>query len=143
MRGFFNKILYCNIYSNDFDGIFIEESSNNIVEQCNISRHDDFGVQLGVSFGNRIIHCNLLENRIAVILFGSFFNIIFSNNFVDNEYDATFSDAGLNMWLRNYWDNWHIPIPKPIIGIWYWNPYGGFLLWLNFDLFPRLFPYEN
>lgn len=137
-----NRILKCEIYSNDFDGIILDETKGNIVESCNIAHHDDFGIQISSSIGNKIIHCNLSESWIGMFVCGSFFNSIFSNNFCNNKYHATFSNAGLNIWLRNYWDNWPILLPKPIFGIWYRNPYRFFLQWVNFDWMPRLRPYE-
>jgi len=62
---------------------------------------------------------------------------ICKNNFVGNDVHAEFSDSYFIFWYNNYWDNWHIPLPKPIFGRIFW-----FIPWIQFDWIPSLRPIE-
>jgi hypothetical protein len=82
-------------------------------------------------------------------------NIIKNNNFRNNEIDATVEwflvfgpfryQSFLNIFYRSYWDNWHMLLPKPILGEIIIAPFPEFPLiipWITFDVCPRLFLYE-
>ena len=65
-------------------------------------------------------------------------------NFLNNSLHAFISDAYLCLWIANYWDNWKVPLPKPIIGsCWLTYPFIGYPIpWIQFDWHPLMQPYE-
>ncbi|KAA0003601.1 MAG: hypothetical protein FE048_01250, partial [Thermoplasmata archaeon] len=75
-------------------------------------------------------------------------NIILENNFIRNEKHAWFDCeqylSPSNLFLRNYWDDWHLSLPRPIFGIWEIHIFfrGIDIPWLNFDWKPRIEPYK-
>lgn len=47
----------------------------------------------------------------------------------------------MNFWQYNYWDDWHLPFPKPIYGyaiIRLCPSFGVEISWINFDIHPRI-----
>ena len=94
-------------------------------------------------------HCVIYGNTVSndtwgICLYGSYFNIVINNNLMKNEENAHiyyWSDVYLfwtNRFIRNYWDNWRIPIPKPIVAFFY-----PIYPLIQFDWMPRLFPYRG
>lgn len=63
---------------------------------------------------------------------------ICKNNFVGNDVHAEFSDSYFIFWLNNYWDDWSIPLPKPVYG----RIIGTMIPWIQFDWHPLMQPYE-
>jgi len=138
-------LLFCNecaveeniLESNSY-GIEMYSCKKNLIEKNKIfnSAHD--GVSLWDSYGNSLKRNIFKNNRRGVSLaIGSSMNKIFSNNFVENEMHAIFYSSFHNLWLLNYWDNWKLPLPKPISGTFFGFP------WIQFDWIPCLKPYED
>lgn len=83
------------------------------------------------------MNCKIYENNISnndwgIWLQDSKGNVIKHNNFMKNDLHAVITMwKGMyhNRWNRNYWDNWRIPLPKPI-GL------------KNVDWFPMIKPYR-
>lgn len=126
---------------NCLNAVLILFSSENAISSCNII-DDKNGIMLWESSFNKIYGCNIERTTNSIVLYGysTFGNFITRNNFIDNRWDPIFGNSIHNIWLRNYWSNWHIPFPKPIFGI-------NFIFnifqfpWVQFDWMPRLFPY--
>jgi len=105
-------------------------------------------IQEGISLW-RCNHCVIYGNTVSndtwgICLYGSYFNRIINNNLMKNEENAHVYYWGnwplfwTNRFLRNYWDNWCLPIPKPIIAFFY-----PIYPLIQFDWMPRLFPYGD
>ena len=138
-------LLFCNectveeniLESNSY-GIEMYSCKKNLIEKNKIfnSAHD--GVSLWDSYKNILKENTFRNNRRGITLAGgSSMNRILSNNFMENEMHAIFYSSFQNWWLRNYWDNWKLPLPKPISGTFFGFP------WVQFDWMPRLKPYED
>ena len=148
-----------NYIENNYRGIFMNSGdynyiSNNVIKNCraggvqlSLSEHntviqnsiikDDAGIYLYRSYNNDVIGNNILNNRVGVTFFVGEDNFFKNNNFIFNRLHAFFSYAYNNRWIRNYWNNWHLPLPKPVIGEAYLIPL------IQFDWMPRLFPYRG
>jgi len=111
---------------------------NECTVEENILESNSYGIEM-YSCKRNFLRRNTLKNNRFGIWFDmdSNMNKISSNNFIENNIHATFSISFRNLWLRNYWDNWKLPLPKPVFGFVYGFP------WLNFDWMPRLKPYED
>jgi len=105
-------------------------------------------IQEGISLW-RCNHCIIYGNTVVndtwgICLYGSYFNRIINNNLMKNEENAHVYYWGnwplfwTNRFLRNYWDNWRIPIPKPIVAFFY-----PIYPLIQFDWIPRVMPYEG
>jgi len=138
-------LLFCNectveeniLESNSY-GIEMYSCKKNLIEKNKIfnSAHD--GVSLWDSYKNILKENTFKNSRRGITLArGSSMNRILSNNFMENEMHAIFYSSFQNWWLRNYWDNWKLPLPKPISGTFFGFP------WIQFDWMPRVMPYED
>lgn len=149
-------------------GIYIIHSKNVSIYENEII-DNDAGILAGYSSTLRIVNNNIFYNEcglkfwsnyISIIKNNNFkkndcglcfwgnnlFSIIINNNFIGHEFDTDFINSFFNLWLRNYWDRWCLPLPKPIMTRIIIQKL--FLIvpsipWLNFDLMPRLMPYER
>lgn len=139
-----NKIVSNEINDTTWDGIAIGRGAFNVLSGNVISNSKESGIIMEEAVFNVISGNNLISNKIGIEMdIIALFNVILNNNFIDNERNAFFIDAYFTIWLRNYWDNWRLPLPKPIFG--FHGIFPGCLLgypWLNFDLMPRMFPYK-
>ena len=162
-----NDILHNNIsniwYPEDGYGILLEESSNNNIAYNRIFEKG-IGLRIAtLSNKNRITHNNISNNwgpAISVIEY-SCFNCIEKNNFINNDRDNSIIDnhsvqaffvlSFQNHWLRNYWDDWRIILPRPIFGLGMFIPIPSDsseppialpIPWVNFDWFPAMRPYS-
>jgi len=149
VEGAYNKVIGNNISYNGCDGILITDSSYTEVYD-NIVFHNGWdGIELKAPAAytkyNKIAHNSILYNGlIGVYIWGwCKYNTIEENNIIGNKkYNAHFvipDRSYNNTWDANYWGNWHIPLPKPILGF----IMGFGLPWLNFDKHPAMQPYEN
>ena len=159
------------IYSNEFynlkeDGIHISPSASyneifqNKIFECkcgisfagrgdNIFHNEIYNNSLGIWInggGVRVFENNITNNKVGINLYNVYpfyggATLIFHNNFIANEKQATFVDAYLNIWFNNYWSDWHVPLLKIIFGT-----RCTLLLicypWIQFDLMPSLKPIE-
>ena len=73
------------------------------------------------------------------------YNFSFSDRlFIKNKIQASFVTSDSNEWDYNYWNNWRVPFPKPILGLkeipWWVTSLP--IPWLNFDQNPVREPYD-
>ncbi|RLF52016.1 MAG: hypothetical protein DRN11_01805 [Thermoplasmata archaeon] len=121
-----------NILKNNSYNIEMYSCKNNLIEKNKIFNSTHDGIYLWDSYKNVLKKNIFKNNRCGITLSrGSSMNKILNNNFIENEIHATFYFSFHNWWLRNYWDNWEIPLPKPIFGF----------PWIQLDWMPRLSPY--
>jgi len=119
----------CAIHLSFCNGCTVEE---------NVLENNSFGIEMYSCKRNLLKRNTLKNNECGILLeMHSNMNKIFDNNFVENNVHAIFSISFYNLWLRNYWDNWKLPLPKPVFGFIYGFP------WLNFDWMPRSSPQSH
>jgi parallel beta-helix repeat protein len=138
-----NSILNNTIINNANEGILASlASTENTIQKNNIS-NNQIGVRFtGGSGSNKIIGNNIEGSDMeGVLLQTSKENVIETNNFIDNNRQATFKLSSRNTWNANYWSNWigfkltrplFQKFPKVIIGV----------LGINFDKNPAKQPYN-
>ena len=133
----YNDVHSCNL-KNCEGGFTLFFSSKNMIHECNILEGGG-GIMMWQSSFNKIYCCNISGTTNSVSLFGylTFGNFIANNNFVHNKWDPVFINSLHNIWLRNYWDNWHLLLPKPIFGI-NFICYIIQIPWVQFDWMPSL-----
>lgn len=160
-----NIIRFNHVSLNMHDGIYIGWNSNNTnVSRNTVTKNYGFGISLAYCFSNLIaknliknngegvgIYCSaqneVMQNNIhknegwCIQMEDCIYNKIHHNNLIKFGYHAMLINSFFNLWYRNYWSNWYLPLPKPIIGITVLYPGAKPLPWINFDLFPRIFPY--
>lgn len=133
-----NNIVSRNFIESNFTGIGIQSSDKNIFTYNFISR-TEWGMLAEDSKHNKFYKNTFRNNGETTILITSNFNKFIENNFINNKKDVELYSF-YNLWFHNYWDKWHIPVPKPIMGHLGRMPR---IPWLNFDLMPRLFPWRQ
>jgi len=141
-----NNIAYNNISNNGY-AIWIEESNNNNIAYNKILKNGG-SIWIELSNNNRVTFNDISNNEEGVSVIFSFHNSIMKNNFINNGWQAFFFASSQNRWLRNYWDNWKIILPRPIFGL-FWvistSSESGVAIpipWVNFDWFPAMRPYN-
>ena len=111
---------------------------NECTVEENILERNSYGIEMYSCKRNFLKRNTLKNNGLGIWLeMDSNMNKIFSNNFIENNIHATFSVSFHNLWLRNYWDNWKLPLPKPVFGFVFGFP------WIQFDFIPRAMPYRG
>jgi len=113
----------------------------------NVTHNNIFSNEVGIfclafrglirSEKTRIFENNISFNKKGIHLMNYGNAEIYSNNFVGNKIGASFWDSYFIFWHNNYWDDWHLPLPKPIHGTNAW-----FIPWIQFDWIPSLRPIE-
>ena len=130
-------------------GIALYGSTESLI-MGNIFEYNNDGIMI-VLAENDVIKENIFSNnKQGVAVWGSTNNRINRNNFINNEKHAFFSHLifpyikSKNNWNRNYWDNHHLPLPKPILGqkLIVLPPLVINLSWVKFDWLPALKPYD-
>ncbi|MGA1873182.1 MAG: nitrous oxide reductase family maturation protein NosD, partial [Thermoplasmatota archaeon] len=127
-----NNVSYNEVQNNDLNGIRIISSSNNLINANLISGNGEAGILIDPSFENIVKDNIISRNRFGIIVkesednyfynnsisnndFGVYLdatstnNLIYHNNFVDNEEQAV--DLGDNSWSSdegegNYWSDY-------------------------------------
>jgi len=122
-----NKINNNEIISNNDNGICLSSSSSNTISGNIISINGD-GIYLrGFSDTNTITGNSILNNdHYGIFIWDSISNNIIKNNLIGNEQDAFFRNARLNRWSQNYWNRPRV-LPKLIFGEKYWVTYYGLI----------------
>jgi len=133
-----NNIISRNFIESNFTGIGIQSSDKNVFTYNFISRNE-WGMLAEYSKLNKFYKNTFRNNGEAAILITSNFNKFIENNFINNKKDVELYSF-CNLWFHNYWDKWHIHVPKPIRGHLGRMPR---IPWLNFDWMPCLKPYED
>ena len=151
--GSYNKVIGNNVYRNqEWCGICIVKSwsSHNLISNNTVSFNNWCGIDIE-GFGNTISRNNITHNSkcgISLDFFGSSkINFITKNNLIENGINAEFRVhiLSFNIWYKNYWSDWLLPIPKPIfgrlriyLGPFFWLEFP----WINFDWRPVMTPYD-
>jgi len=122
----------------------------------NIIKNNKIGISI-VGYLNHIIHGNTItNNELGINFFFADNCIVKNNNFIDNnkhayfEYLLFFQFMPHINWNDNYWDDWKIKIPRPIIGqkslIIIFRPGNVVRIaefpWYNLDWTPTKEPYD-
>ena len=129
---FSNKILNCRDR-----GIQISSDSKNTTVKWNIVEFSRTGILIYGAINTKILENNFSYNDRGISVVNSLLTFVIHNNFMNNT--ALISDAHICLWYENYWDDWHIPLPRPIIGeIGIIFP----IPWFQFDWHPLMQPYE-
>ncbi len=149
------SILNNTIHDHNYKGLMLNECSN-----CLVYNNEMYRNQVGVSIeattrpsepahDNIVTNNNIHENIVGVYLeFYCKNNQIKYNNLIDNDVNGYFwfdEKPFPNVWDKNYWSNWKLPLPKPIKGkvtVW-WGPFYIDLQWFTFDKHPAMEPYGN
>ncbi|HVQ00980.1 MAG TPA: NosD domain-containing protein, partial [Candidatus Thermoplasmatota archaeon] len=98
---------------NRVNGLSITESSGDTFAE-NRFAENGYGMILGISCTKLTVRNNEFKsNQQGLLVQDATDNDIIQNNFVGNTQDASFHDAFLNRWSRNYWDR-----PRLIKIIW-------------------------
>jgi parallel beta-helix repeat protein len=110
-----NNISYNNFSSNFNDGIFFERGQRNIIDKNIIISNYDDGIYLGMdSSGNNVTENCISNNSFGIVIYWSFVNDIYHNNFINNTKQASEGSQSANVWDRGY----------PLGGN-YWSDYVG------------------
>lgn len=146
----YNKIIGNYVYKNkEWCGISILSSFNTISENVVVGNN---WIGIDIEGKRNVISKNVIKNSKVGLFLEGFGencrkNVIINNNFIGNGKHAWFDGEQYlppsNLFLRNYWDDWHLPFPRPIFGIWEIHIFfrGIDIPWLNFDWMPRVVPY--
>ncbi len=120
------NVIQCNeIYS-----IRLDYSSNNLIAYNNYS-------SLFLSFSSyNIISWNNIDSNgyYSIQLYYSGFNSIIRNNFIGSRNQVFFYNSFSNTWYNNYWSDWSLNLPRPIVGS--FHIFFIMIPWLNFDWHP-------
>jgi parallel beta-helix repeat protein len=135
----FYNLIYDNVIRNNLNGIELDVSWAAII----YNEIDNNSVAVYLDESNRnIVVINIIKNNdFGIELRNSDENEIFLNNFIDNCKNAYFFNSFFNFWNRNYWDDWHWRIPKPIFGQIKIGERS--IKWVNFDWHPLNKPIEK
>ncbi len=127
------------IVENNDNGLFMYDSCKNVIRGNMIERNGFNAIELYYCNENDISYNTMDENKEWNIeLEGSMMNKIYNNNFMKSSHNAIMINSFLNSWHRNYWNNWHIILPKPILGMVIFFPRSHIFPWIDFDMFPRI-----
>ena len=139
-------------------GILLEESNFNKITRNNIS-YSEVGICILDRSKKNVISYNIVkESCDGIHICGGKENLIFYNDLINNERNGFFVNwivlrvgvkpvfSFFNIWLRNYWDDWHSIAPRPIFGV-VTVVLGYYIIpsipWLNFDWMPRSSPQSH
>jgi parallel beta-helix repeat protein len=121
-----NSVSGNSVINNYLDGIWLTYDSNyNNICGNNIAANSNYGLSLyagqGATTGNTISENNITANAYGILLCTGTNNMIYHNNFVGNNQQATGFSNEFHVWYNppNVWDNGY-----PSGGN-YWSDYGG------------------
>ena len=143
-----NKIINNEISSNIDSGISLTSKSNDNNISRNIININQFqGIDINSCYRNTICENHISNNKVGIEILASYDNIFSRNNFISNSnghVDISLYYKNLTNELdNNYWDDWKIKIPRPIIGKIFFSLYIPVLIpWLYFDWNPSNVPYD-
>jgi len=119
---------YNNIISNNEQGIWLNGNNCSVYE--NLISNNEVGIELYNGEEPNFIEYNQISNNeMGVRAYNTRATIRF-NNFINNDVQASFLKGNMlisyiidpfslftkQKWNSNYWDDWKVRIPKPIIG---------------------------
>ena len=106
---YLKNVDHCNISHNNasdnYHGIYLHESSNNIITNNNASINDCYGIGLHFSSNNIITNNNAANNKYGICLYGSSNNIITNNNAANNKYGIDLYGSSINTITDNSFEN--------------------------------------
>ena len=154
--GIANCIISGNDISNNGCGIFCKGLRRNKITDNIISNNGE-GICL-MSSDNIIEGNNIANNQLGIDICSGFntvfrLNIVKENNFIENERSVSY-DSFTNRWIRNYWDDWGSPSPRPIKGdctFWFLSILLDIIFdeniyisipWVQYDWHPAQEPYD-
>lgn len=121
------------IQNNSENGLELDSSDFFNIESNTIKNNGKHGIYLKEDSNDNKINFNTIKNNeIGINIEKCRTNRIIKNNFIDNQKQAVFSNSFLNLWLRNYWEEWNKIIPKIIAG----KLYKTDITWINIDWMP-------
>ncbi|HEC82745.1 MAG TPA: hypothetical protein ENI53_02545 [Thermoplasmatales archaeon] len=133
-----------NVIAKNGEGIYMLHSNNVVITHNKIVENSE-GIRIIFSKGIKIVNNNISSNFRAFFWWGAFFCLVKNNNLIDNRYEHEIGNSFFNFWLHNYWDEWYLPVPKPIL-VCIVIPKLFMICpcfpWLNFDWLPALKPIE-
>jgi len=145
----FNNTIGYHIYP----GIQLMECSN-----CTVAKNEIYGNGAGImlqaiTYRDKPAHNNVItKNNIYSNSVGIYIEMFVGKNYItynnfDNNINAYFqfwARPYRNIWLHNYWNNWHLSIPKPITGhlTLIIGSFGFVVPWLMFDWCPAREPWK-
>lgn len=107
---FYNTVTDCKTYNNTY-GIYVYRTVTNVIATCDIYSNSDSGIFIYQASDTNITNCNIYSNKFGVsIEWFSDYNLIYHNNFVNNQYNAV--DSCSNTWDDgypsggNYWSDY-------------------------------------
>ncbi len=117
-------------------GIVISQSIHTILKGNRIC-NNSCGIYVYHSFYTVIKRNELRRNFDGIDLEQSLFNIVKRNNLPH----VIVWESLINIFFRNYWYNWAIPLPKPILCVLIYIPWLIIIYYVIFDFCPRIIPY--
>ena len=139
-----NHISYNLFHDHPGCGIGIWDNANlNIIDHNQFYNNKKWGLVLTHTGGNLILQNTISNNTLGLRINRGAFNIITHNNFINNNHSAIFENSTLNRWIRNYWDDRIIFLPKIIHGtaLNLWDTTKSYP-WINIDFFPTKKPFQ-
>ncbi len=137
----------------EYPGIQLMECSN-----CTVAKNEIYGNGAGImlqaiTYRDKPAHDNVItKNNIYSNSVGIYIEMFVGKNYItynnfDNKINAYFqfwARPYRNIWLHNYWNNWHLSIPKPITGhlTLIIGSFGFVIPWLMFDWCPAMEPHK-
>jgi parallel beta-helix repeat protein len=145
-----NKIVGNSVRFNSYDGIYLNGVGN--IVRYNIVENNSEGIVIVGGVFN-LISKNIIRNntQIGLEIFYSGFNLIKSNNIMQNKENAVFEMMLGTVFFRNYWMPYLGFGPKAIRGSQWifvgFNPRHGYPIllpipWVKFDWLPAKHPYD-
>jgi parallel beta-helix repeat protein len=102
-----------NIANNDMYAIWLKESSNNKISGNEITLHANYTIYIRASDSITISANNIAKNRLGIFLYDTSNNILYHNNFIDNQ-GACSSYTSTSVWNNgsppegNYWSDYKV-----------------------------------
>jgi len=129
------NIIERNIFKNNYRGILLEPEYDNYQDllmelksneiKNNIFQENTYGIHIKEAGSTRIVSNVFERNQYGVYIKRTLrltgINIIAFNNFISNDNQSTFhynTICHADFWIHNYWDDWLIPVMRPVIGRW-------------------------
>ncbi|HEC76387.1 MAG TPA: PKD domain-containing protein [Thermoplasmatales archaeon] len=91
----------CNIYSNNYYGIWLSYSSTNSISNCNIYSNNYYGIELYYSSTNSISNCNIYSNNYDGIGLDYSSTNTISNCNISNNHDGIWLSSSSNNTISN------------------------------------------
>ena len=111
-----DNVLIGNYLSNNNKGIVVEDTTNITIRSNSIFHNKQNGVELVNAADCLLYNNSICNNQLGIKLIKSSDCLIHFHTFSENIMHAFFINSIRINWDSNYWDNWLITFPKPIIG---------------------------